>query len=101
MMNTIKLQAYAWISGTMGTADNQNQTLKIQLEEGATLFDLFSRVAGQHPEFKEKIFDPQTGQISDQVMIIANGKLIQVKEFNFTILKDKDTVVLSPVLVGG
>jgi molybdopterin converting factor small subunit len=100
-MISIKLQAFAWISSAMGTAVNQNQTSKKQLQEGATLFDLFTQIAAEFPEFKEKVFDPQSGQISDQVMIIANGRLIQVKDFKSTVLKDKDTVVLSPVLVGG
>jgi molybdopterin converting factor small subunit len=101
VMNTIKLQAYAWISGSMGTADNQNQTLKKQLKEGSTLFDLFSDIAGQYPDFCQKVFDPKSGQVSDQVMIIMNGRLIQVKELKSTVMNDKDTVILSPVLVGG
>jgi molybdopterin converting factor small subunit len=100
-MNTIKLQAYAWISGAMGTADNQNQTLKLPVKEGASLFDLFSEMAGQYPGFREKVFDAQNGRFSDQVMIIVNGQLIQLKEFKSTILKDKDSIILTPVLVGG
>jgi hypothetical protein len=100
-MNTIKLQAYAWISAAMGTADNQNLTLKKEINDGATLFDFFSTLAGQYPDFCEKIFNPQTGQISDQVMVISNGRLIQAVDFKITLMKDKDTVILSPVLVGG
>jgi molybdopterin converting factor small subunit len=100
-MNTIKLQAYAWISGAMGTADNQNQTMKKQINQGVTLFDLFSDLAGQYPDFCQKVFDPKTGQISDQVMIIVNGRLIQAKDFKATVMNDKDAIILSPVLVGG
>jgi hypothetical protein len=85
----------------MGTADNQNQTLKKEIKEGSTLFDLFSSIAEQFPDFCEKVFDPKTGQLSDQVMVIMNGRLIQAKELNSTTMKDKDSVILSPVLVGG
>jgi len=100
-MNTIKLQAYAWIAAALGAAGNANQTIKMEINEGATLFDLFNQVAERFPEFKQKVFDPQNGQISDQVMIISNGRLMQVKDFNSTVLNDKDSVILSPVLVGG
>jgi molybdopterin converting factor small subunit len=100
-MNTIKVQAYAWISGSMGTADNQNQTLKKQLIEGTTLFDLFSDLAIQYPDFGRKVFDPQSGHLSDQVMIIVNGRLIQERDFKSTPMNNKDSVILSPVLVGG
>jgi molybdopterin converting factor small subunit len=100
-MNTVKLQAYAWISGSMGTADNQNQTIRKEVKEGSTLFDLFSAIAAQYADFRQKVFDPKTGQISDQVMVIMNGRLIQAKEFKSVIMNDKDSVVLSPVLVGG
>jgi hypothetical protein len=85
----------------MGTADNQNTTLNKQIAEGSTLFDFFGSLAGQYPDFREKIFDPQTGQISDQVMIILNGRLIQSRDFQRTLMNDKDTLILSPVLVGG
>jgi molybdopterin converting factor small subunit len=100
-MNTIKVQVYAWISGSMGTADNQNQTLKKQLKDGATLFDLFNEIAGQYPDFSQKVFNPQNGQVSDQVMIIVNGRLVQVRDFKSTLMNDRDIVILSPVLVGG
>lgn len=100
-MNTIKVQAYAWISGSMGTADNQNQTLSHHLKESASIFDLFSALAACYPDFRQKVFDPQSGKFSDQVMIIVNGRLVQEKDFKTTLLNDKDKVILSPVLVGG
>ncbi len=85
----------------MGMADNQNQTLTPRIKDGATVFDLFSDLAAQYPEFCRKVFDPQSGKFSDQVMIIVNGRLVQDKDFKSTVIHDNDKVILSPVLVGG
>ena len=98
---TIKLQVYSWISGTMGTADNQNQTLKPKIVAGMTVHDLFAGLAERYPEFRDKVYNPGTGEFSDQVMVILNGRLVQAKEFRQTQLHDKDNLTLSPVLVGG
>ncbi|HEX7476131.1 MAG TPA: hypothetical protein VF318_09245, partial [Dehalococcoidales bacterium] len=71
---TVKLQVYSWISGTMGTADNQNQTLKSKIVPGMTVHDLFAGLAERYPEFREQIYNPATGKFSDQVMVILNGR---------------------------
>jgi molybdopterin converting factor small subunit len=100
-MNTIKIEAYSWISGSLGQADNQNLALDKELKEGLTLLDLFKSLAGQYPVFGQKVFNLQTGQIDDQVMIIVNGRLIQFKDFKSTVMHDQDSITLSPMLVGG
>ncbi|HSW57496.1 MAG TPA: MoaD/ThiS family protein [Dehalococcoidales bacterium] len=100
-MNTINIQAYAWISGSMGTTDHQNQTLSQPVRAGATIHDLFSELAQKYPDFKEKVFDPHSDKFSDQVMVIVNGRLIQYREFKTSVINDKDKIILSPVLVGG
>jgi hypothetical protein len=100
-MNSIRLQAYAWISGAMGTADNQNQTLKREIKGGTTLKDFFCGIADEFPVFREKVFNPQNGQFSDQVMVIMNGHLVQSGQFGTIVMRDNDLVVLSPILAGG
>jgi sulfur carrier protein ThiS len=100
-MKTVKLQVYSWISGTMGTADNQNQTVKSKIVPGMTVHDLFAGLAERYPEFLDQIYNPATGKFSDQVMVILNGRLVQAKEFRQAQLQDKDSLTLSPVLVGG
>ncbi len=95
------MQAYSWIAGALGTADRPNQTASKQLQEGATVYELFSELAGQYPDFREQVFNPETGKLTDQIMIILNGRLVQEHEMKSTRLNNKDKITLSPVLVGG
>ncbi len=98
---SIKLQAYSWIADALGTTNVPKQTLDEKIEPGSTVHDLFAVIAAKQPEFRENVFDPASGKFSDQVMVIVNRRLVQPGEFKQTELQDKDTVILSPVLVGG
>jgi sulfur carrier protein ThiS len=99
--NTVQIQVYSWISETLGTGDNQHQKLSRKVRPGTTVYDLFAGLANDFPEFREKIFNPDTGKFSDQVLVILNSRLVQSQDFANTIINDKDHLSLSPVLVGG
>jgi molybdopterin converting factor small subunit len=100
-LNTVKLQAYSWISTAISDSGAATQTLRKQVKPGITLYELLAELADQFPEFRKQVFNPETGQLSDQVMIIFNSRLVQVDGLKTTIINDKDSIALSPVLVGG
>ena len=101
MMYTVRIESYSWISGTMGQRTNRTRKLKKKVPAGATVYDLFSEVAASYPEFRKQVFNPDTGILSEQVMVIMSGKLLQSADLKNTPLNDNDKLVLSPVLVGG
>jgi len=98
---SIRLEAYSWISSSLGMPERGRQVINKKLKTGAVLTDLLKELAGSYPEFRREVYDPERGWISDQVMVIVNHKLIQAGEFAQTWLKDHDEVNLSPVLAGG
>jgi sulfur carrier protein ThiS len=101
IMNTVKIESYSWIAGTMGNESIQNQKVKKSVQAGTTVYDLFCEMAANYPEFSKQVFNPSNGQLSDQVMVIMNGRLLQSADLKTTVLKDNDKITLSPVLVGG
>ncbi len=71
------------------------------MNPGMTIHDLFAGLAARYPQFRIQVYDPETGKFSDQVMVILNSRLVQVREFRETQLAENDTITLSPVLIGG
>jgi molybdopterin converting factor small subunit len=100
-MNTVKLQSYSWISNTLGISDNKSNILKKKVKAGSTLGALLTELANSYPEFRKMVFSPDTGKMSDQVLVIINNRLVQYGEIMETKISDKDTIVLAPVIFGG
>ena len=99
--NTVKIQTYSWISSALGMPENSNGVIEKEIEDGTTLDSIFTELAGAHPEFRKLIFDPDKGQLSDQVLVIFNDRLLQLKDLKETRISPRDRVVISPILAGG
>jgi hypothetical protein len=100
-VNTILIQSYSWISNTLGIAETTTHQLKKKVKEGTTLVELLAELANVYPDFRKMVFNPETNQLSEQVLIIFNNRLIQYSEIQSIVLKDKDHVTLAPVIFGG
>jgi molybdopterin converting factor small subunit len=98
---TIQLQLYAWIASSIGEEDRAGQIIEKKIWSGATLAEFLTDLAKKHTGFGEFVFDPETGSMNDEVVIILNNKMIQYSQVKDTVLKDQDTITFSPVLVGG
>jgi molybdopterin converting factor small subunit len=98
---TVKLQMYAWIASSIGEEDRAGQMIEKKFRAGATLAEFLTDLAKKHTGFGEFVFDPATGSMNDEVVIILNNKMIQYSNFKDTVLNDQDTITFSPVLVGG
>jgi molybdopterin converting factor small subunit len=100
-VSTVNIKAYTWIAAALDTPEGDRKKLKLEIPAGATMYDLLKKLAELHPEFREKIFDPETERFNDEVLIITGGKLIQSKDFKSTVLQDKAEIMFSPILIGG
>lgn len=75
--------------------------LEKETGEWATIGDLLADLAFRHIDFRRTVFNPDTGEVSSQIMVALNGSLLQLSDVTTVKLKDGDTVVLVPVLYGG
>ncbi|MFC2022118.1 MoaD/ThiS family protein [Chloroflexota bacterium] len=72
-----------------------------EVEEGATIGDLLVDLASNYTGFRKGIFNPDAGEVSEQVMVILNDSLLQGQDVVKTRLNDGDSVSLLTVYSGG
>ena len=72
-----------------------------EIGEGATIGDLLTDLAPGYDNFHDMVFNPNTGEISDRVMIILNDSLLQFPDVTKAKLKNGDSVMLAVVFPGG
>lgn len=100
-MISIKLQLYSWIASSLGASEQGGSNLTKKIKEGTTFKGLFTELADSNPDFRKLVFDPATGNMNDEVVIMLNGRLTQFSTVADNEIKDKDVITLSPVLIGG
>jgi len=100
-LNTIYLQTSSWITDTLGVRGSTFYTFEKKVEAGTTLLKLFSDLARDYPEFKKLVFNPDSGKISDQVLLLMNQNLSRFEQVRTLSLNDKDAISLIPIIFGG
>jgi hypothetical protein len=98
---TVKLQTYSWIASTVGAEDQLDSLIEKKTRAGSTLAEFFTALADACPRFRDFVYNPAESSMNDEVVIILNNKLIQFNTNRDTVINDQDTIILSPVLVGG
>ncbi len=75
--------------------------LEKEIGEGATIGDLLAELAFSYADFRKAVFDPDTGKVSDQIMVILNDSLLQFTDMTEAKLDGGETVIIIPVYSGG
>ncbi|MBS7607026.1 MAG: MoaD/ThiS family protein [Candidatus Bathyarchaeia archaeon] len=93
----VKVRAFGELAPILGGE------LTVELDEGASLSDLISKISSEKRGFKEKIryLSGQQGVTDFGLVILLNGLNINLLEGAKTRLKDGDTVVILPSAAGG
>lgn len=100
-MVNVRLEITPSLAGIMNTSGSAWFILEEKLEEGASVGDLFTRLALKYPEFRKAVFEPDTGEVSDEVLVVLNDVLLQSPGVSATKLRNGDTIILTPVYSGG
>jgi molybdopterin synthase sulfur carrier subunit len=78
---------------------------QLQFEEGeiVTVYDLLTELVKESDDdFREMIFDPDSGQVSLLVAILVNGRhYSHLPDRLETVLSDQDEVAIFPPIAGG
>jgi molybdopterin converting factor small subunit len=69
--------------------------------EKITIRELLTVIAGNNPGFRQAIFDPDEGNVHDQINIVVNQNFLPFPHALETKLIDGDIIILLPVLSGG
>jgi sulfur carrier protein ThiS len=100
-MGKIKLTFSPWIARKMGAQGSDQYVLEREIEEGTKIGDVLNELALDEPGFRKLVFNPEIGQVGDQIHVVLNGQLLTFTEAVETELHDGDLLFLITVFTGG
>jgi len=100
-MGRVQLKIPPWVAVMLNTPSSDWLTLEKEIGKETTIGNLLSELALGNTEFKEAVFNPDTGKSSRQVMIFLNNNIISYSDIAETKLNDEDSIMLLPVYPGG
>lgn len=100
-MISITLKITPSLAGALNSGGSDWLVFERELSDTATIGDLFRDIASGNADFRDVIFNPDTGIINDLVVVVLNNTLIQSQSIIKSELSDGDIVILLPVYMGG
>ncbi|MFC1864641.1 MoaD/ThiS family protein [Chloroflexota bacterium] len=100
-MGKVRLKITPSLASIVNAKGSDWFILEKEIGEGTTIGDLFSDLAFHYADFRKVVFNPDSGQVSDEVLVVLNDSLLQVPDVTGVKLNDGDNVILLPVYSGG
>lgn len=100
-MGKVQLKIPPWVASMLNAQGGGWLVLEREIGEGTTIGDLLADLAFSYTDFRKVVFNPDIGKISDQVIVILNGSLLQLPDVTEAKLNNGDSVSLLPVFAGG
>ena len=97
----VKLEIVPWLTDYFGFKGSRRLVLEEGLEDGATLRDLLMRLADQYQGLAELFFDPEGQELSGQISIIVNDRMLELVGGLETRIDDGARIMLLPAFDGG
>jgi MoaD family protein len=95
-MIAVKISFLSLLKARIGVKE-----LNLDLEDNATLNDVFSRLFEKFGENIKTVLIKQTGELNDHVVIMLNEKNIRSLDDLNTKIHNKDEITLLPAIAGG
>ncbi|MFC2039057.1 MoaD/ThiS family protein, partial [Chloroflexota bacterium] len=71
------------------------------VEEGTTLAEFLTKMAVAYPGFRESVFNPDAGSITEQISVALNNRVLTFREISEKRLSAGDNITLLPIYTGG
>ena len=72
-----------------------------EIGKETTIRDFLTDLAANNSGFRDVVFNPDEGAVSDQIAVVINQKLLDIPREMDIKLNDGDVVILLPVYAGG
>jgi hypothetical protein len=69
--------------------------------EAITPAQLMEKLAVEHEDIREKVYDPSERKFLAEYMMILNGRFLLLEEMNVVSIRENDEINLLPVPFGG
>jgi molybdopterin converting factor small subunit len=100
-MNHVRLEVMPWLSRYFDSEASDRVVLEKDVAEGARVVDLLNEVTCQRQELKRILFDEGSDGLVSHVVVVLNGRLLELVGGLDAKLKDGDTIRLIAGIVGG
>ena len=100
-MDRVRLEILPWVSDAFGGEGSGDVVLEEELTAGGTIGDVIKKLASENQTFSDFIFTDKPGELSGQVTIILNDRLLETVGGLDTNLNNGDIIRLFPVIAGG
>jgi sulfur carrier protein ThiS len=98
----ISLEFLSWLRGVLaGEGSAGSLRLEQEVEEGQTVRQLLLNIASRYPRFELQVFDRSVQYLNEQVIVLYNGKLLEIAGGLETCLRNGDLLTFVPVIQGG
>lgn len=100
-MDKVRLKITPSLASLINEQSSDWIILEKEVGESAAITDLLADVAFGHTDFRKALFDSETRKVSDEVMVVLNGRLLQFPGEAETKLKSGDDILLLLAYSGG
>lgn len=100
-MAKVQLKMPPWIASMLKTEASGWFILEKEIDTETTIGTLLGELTSSYEGFRRVVFNPDVGQVSEQVLVVLNDKLLTDPEVTQTKLNDGDSIMLLQVFTGG
>ena len=100
-MPKVRLELQPWVAAKIETKSSGWLTLEQEVVEGTTVNDFLTNMIVSYPNFRESIYNPDTGIVTEQINFVLNDRLLTFQEISQTRLTDGDIILIIPLYTGG
>ena len=100
-MSKVQLKLPPFFASMLNEPGTDWLIIENEIEDGTTIGDLLEGLASSYPGFRKVVFNPDAGEVSEQVLVVLNDELLQEPDVSESKLNDGDRVILLHVYTGG
>ena len=104
-MNRVTIELWLWLGnelkGDFESPSEMRSVRKEEVEEGATIRELFDHLARRYPAIARKVVDREAEGIYPHIVVNYNDQVISPYVVYDQVLKDGDKITILPMYAGG
>jgi molybdopterin converting factor small subunit len=100
-MSSVRLEILPWLNRYFSSERSRRAVLEMKVNADTTVRDVLEDVSAQNPDFKEVLFNAQTGRVAGHIAVILNGTMLELKGGLDAKLGPGDTIQVMPGFSGG
>lgn len=100
-MPRVRLKLNCWLSRGVDADSNKFDDIPIIVPKGESLLGMIRRLSTENEVFRREIFDEEHQMIQAHVVVLLNGRIVNLYERSEPTLKEGDVVTFLPMMYGG